>query len=156
MHDIFVSRCNEGEFHTLFQRLQRDPVEHKQYFRQEYCVSHQVKLSSAFPPPMWLRLSSGMAITTERVRTRLGHGTKFDSLSDPRCPALDLTGTWPFSVNVFVFPIGFLLKGQFLYFVYNDLTATWLRPDRDLLYSVNQPLMCETKFWTHRKNCTHS
>jgi hypothetical protein len=46
-------------------------------------------------PPMWLRLSSGTAITTQR----LGHGTEVASLGDPSCPVLDLTGTCPSSAN---------------------------------------------------------
>jgi hypothetical protein len=32
-HCIFLSGCNEGEFHILTQRLREDPVKHKQYFR---------------------------------------------------------------------------------------------------------------------------
>jgi hypothetical protein len=50
-NDIFVSRRNVGGFHTLFQRLRKDPV-NTGIFPQEYCVSHQVKLSSVFAPPM--------------------------------------------------------------------------------------------------------
>jgi hypothetical protein len=29
MHDILVSRCNEGEFYTLFKTLHNDPMKHK-------------------------------------------------------------------------------------------------------------------------------
>jgi hypothetical protein len=39
--------------------------------------------------PMWLRLPSGMAITAEKVMDTLG--ALVPSLSDQRCPALDLT-----------------------------------------------------------------
>jgi hypothetical protein len=89
--------------HTVSKTAQR-PRETQAVFSQEYCVSHQVKLPSVFSPPMWLRLSSGMSITTERVRTRLGHGTKIAPLNDPRCPALDLTGTCPSSLKAFCPP----------------------------------------------------
>jgi hypothetical protein len=64
MHDIFVSRCNEDYFKdcakvswntsSIYAWPQRD------------CISyHQVKLPLVCAPSMWLRLSSGMGITTE-------------------------------------------------------------------------------------------
>jgi hypothetical protein len=52
MNDTFLSRFKEGGFHTQFQELRKDPVRHRQDFRQEYCFSHQVKLPSVFASPM--------------------------------------------------------------------------------------------------------
>jgi hypothetical protein len=46
-NDMFVSRCIEGEFLTLLQRLRKDPVKHGQH-----CFSYQVQLSSVFTPLM--------------------------------------------------------------------------------------------------------
>jgi hypothetical protein len=133
-HDMSVSRCNEGEFDTLFQRLCPDPMKHKQYFHKKYyCVSRQVRLYSVFAPPMWLRLSSGIVVTPKRVGARLGHGTNVPSLSDPRCPALDLTGT---CVDAFCPPHGIRIERTIFIF-----GLKW--PDRDLAsvvpHSVNQP-----------------
>jgi hypothetical protein len=33
-NDMFVWRCNEAGFNTLFQKLRRDPVKHRQYVRK--------------------------------------------------------------------------------------------------------------------------
>jgi hypothetical protein len=51
MNDIFVSRGDEGGFHTLSNAGQKPRVT-QAVFPQDYCVSHQVKLSSVFAPPM--------------------------------------------------------------------------------------------------------
>jgi hypothetical protein len=32
MNETFVSRCNKGEFHALFQRLLEDPAKPKQWY----------------------------------------------------------------------------------------------------------------------------
>jgi hypothetical protein len=69
-----VTRVN---FIQLFQRLCKDPVKHK-----TSCLR------------IWRpRCDFGFIGNGDRVRTRLVHGRKVASLSGPRCPALDLTGT---------------------------------------------------------------
>jgi hypothetical protein len=96
-------------------------------------ISHKVKLSLVFTPLMWLQLSSGTAVT-ERVRTRLGHGTKVAFLNDQRCPALDLTSSWPSNVSAFCPPHRIPTERTILIF-----GLKW--PHCDLPHSVNQPLL---------------
>jgi hypothetical protein len=121
-------KVQPGWISCAVSKTTRRPRKTQAVFPQEYtdCISHQVKLSTVFTPSMWLRLSSGMAITTERVRTSLGPPW-VTQMSCPR-PDRDLT----FQCKCFLSsPWDFYWKDNF----YTCLK--W--PDRDLTHSVNQP-----------------
>jgi len=80
------------------------------------CISHhQVKLPCVFAPLVWLPLSSVMVINRESWNMERNFPFK------TYCPRPDWDS--PYSVNVFVLSISLLLKGEFLYLAWNDLSV---------------------------------
>jgi hypothetical protein len=92
----------------------KDCARTQEVFPQDCSVGPKVTQLSVYAPPLWHRLSSGVAITTERLRTwDMGSCVSFD----PKCPAADLTLTSPSSADGFCSSRRINIESVILYLV---------------------------------------